>query len=466
MKLLMILTCLLAVAVAADEEDKPRKSLADRLTTENAPEVNGDDGRPATFLIRKPVDLELPASDVAKVCEPPKVGVDMSNISLSSDMSNIAFCQRPDDQCAFLDDKEQIAWTSLTPGLEPKTPGKTVVKNFKEATDYCKSLEWAGYSDWRLPSFTEVIHYADRLRRLQGNFPHFGHNLAFVWTTGFPNSEDLLETVYDPMKRWAYQVQFGNKRQLGLEMKASFRCIRNQGESSWQDTSTVAKSTALSPCTQPGGECSFKSSTMEITMTAPLTYLTHRKAGGIYYGEARRFCASLNWNGVTGWRLPKYEEAYDAARRLLFSYSLSRDGVMESFDGNFWVRRPWRSDDIFANPNQVVIFRHRYQCNLASGSCRRVDQVIDRWQLTHNTPEPPRGQVVCVRPLGGNNEPDEKDDDNDLPVQEAPVIIDGGSSPYPSYSPRTINSSGYHSSSPLWSSGPGAVHLNANGRLR
>ncbi len=39
---------------------------------------------------------------------------------------------------------------------------KTTEKTWKEAIEYCESLNFAGYSDWRLPNKNELLSIVDR----------------------------------------------------------------------------------------------------------------------------------------------------------------------------------------------------------------------------------------------------------------------------------------------------------------
>lgn len=344
---------------------------------------------------------ELPLDSVQLSRPIPDEVQGLKNISLNSTGNNAAFCLDGDDQCAFMEPKSGITFSSLAPGVEASRPDRIVQKNFEDSRAYCEDLDWAGSTDWRLPSYRELDYLTSYLVAAVGRFISLGGNRPFLWTAGYPNHDNQEGILFDEKKGWIFSPHDKSRRHFGKERTASFRCVRNDGEKLWSDVSTLEGSKELAQCNAPGRECTFKATQFDLRVTAPLTYrLKSLKSEGVYQSEAKSFCEGLTWNGVRGWRLPSYEEGHAIGHSLFLGFNLSRDAVVDLPVGDFWVTPPLKDDrtSVISNsPYQVLEFQG-YYCNLETGSC---DRKVQTGRLNYGPydvrPDLPRGKVICVQ---------------------------------------------------------------------
>ncbi len=325
----------------------------------------------------------------------------IENASLNADGSAAAFCNQPDDQCAFRDSATGISVSALAMGREPSRPGRLVLDTFEDAQKYCAEHTWAGYHGWRLASYNESVYLADREQLIFEKFPYFGGNNAFFWTSGFPNAFGRIAAVYAPTKSWTIHVETGRSQQLPKTSKATFRCVRNDASKLWDDISLSSDGKKRVACTTPGNYCIFRLRSTELSYTSPRTMDWERDGRGVEYEEAKNYCEKLDLAGDTGWRLATYEEAYLAGTSLYYSFSLSRDGIPLQPTGEFWVSPP-RVDDEPLPLNQYDTSRFvsfkGYVCDFERKRCRRLVEtdVTYRGPYQHH-PALPRAGIVCVK---------------------------------------------------------------------
>lgn len=107
--------------------------------------------------------------------------------------------------------KTNLMWTKVI----PTTPDN---KNWQDAYDYCSSLSYAGYSDWRLPEVYELSLLLDKKNNhpaLPDDHPFTGEVNSYFWSrTGYIDSEysktqDCAWCVY------IYTGEVSNDNKLG-----------------------------------------------------------------------------------------------------------------------------------------------------------------------------------------------------------------------------------------------------------
>ncbi len=389
-------------AVLELQEGKSNEMTAE-LGQTTVEKESGDDGAPKMhFLTRGEVYQELTYEVVGKHVAPPRDVAGMHNVSLNEDGSNASFCLDPADQCTFKEENTGISITGLTPGMEPSTPERMVQKNFSESSEYCSELNWGGYDDWRMPGLRETLFLERRLNAISEAFPYFGSSNVFLWTTGFP--QVVVPGSEELDKHRVVNVATDDSRNLSLQMKSSFRCLRSEGELLWKDWSTKWGTRERVPCDRPGVQCAFKSNQVgPVIVSAPQTvYLQRGDERGIFYDEAVGYCAALNWNGLTGWRIPSYTEGRRIARAQFFGYALGRDGLLEAARGKFWVAPPYKDDYpiIEFNPSYQQIRFTVFRCDFAENKCER-DYAVDGTGAYAAKSLSPRGEVICVHDTKG-----------------------------------------------------------------
>jgi hypothetical protein len=106
--------------------------------------------------------------------------------------------------------------------LDAYSSGDSVdkVQNFEGAIGYCEALVLDGYSDWRLPNFTELYLLADRnvsQPSIDATFDNTPIGKYWSSTTSADQST----------QGWVVDFLHGNSELLEKESSAYVRCIRN-----------------------------------------------------------------------------------------------------------------------------------------------------------------------------------------------------------------------------------------------
>jgi tetratricopeptide (TPR) repeat protein len=116
-----------------------------------------------------------------------------------------------------------LTWTDSTTGLmwTNKENGGDV--NWQQATDYCKNLQLAGHTDWRLPTIDELQGIYDRNANVGG--AHVKGNLQvsrFQWSSS-PGKASVEE--------WSFAFFSGTRHSLRLGQGwLRSLCVRRSGE--------------------------------------------------------------------------------------------------------------------------------------------------------------------------------------------------------------------------------------------
>jgi len=106
--------------------------------------------------------------------------------------------------------------------LDAYSAGDSVdkVQNFEGALEYCEALVLDGYSDWRLPNFTELYLLAER----NVSQPSIDATFDNTPTGKYWSSTTSAD---QPTQGWVVDFLHGNSELLDKSSSAYVRCIRN-----------------------------------------------------------------------------------------------------------------------------------------------------------------------------------------------------------------------------------------------
>ncbi len=99
---------------------------------------------------------------------------------------------------------------------------KTLTKTWKEAIEYCESLNFAGYSDWRLPNKNELLSIVDRSKyssAINGVFKNFN-------TASRINYWSSTSFASNPSNAWRVVFNFGYADYVDKSVSNYVRCVR------------------------------------------------------------------------------------------------------------------------------------------------------------------------------------------------------------------------------------------------
>lgn len=279
-------------------------------------------------------------------------------------------CSYRTDQCVFRDRRRgPIFWSEISPAEPSESEGISLEK----AKQACSGLKkWGGFSDWRLPSFSELYDIIGRIEKIVHAYPWFGqNNSVFLWSATSPQESSWW--MLDPLpKDRGYAISLGQEQDREFEISAlnSYRCVRDDYASFWlwdsiapSTPATVAKTAVdkaapkhLSDCSQPGGPCYVQSKRSGFFWTGASPNFVpdygsrrrHDDLGYVSRRKAERTCQALNWGGKKGWRLPTPDDIIEAHADGLFGWSLKHE-KFGALVHSFWVKDEDGDPNVFDN---------------------------------------------------------------------------------------------------------------------
>jgi serine/threonine-protein kinase len=196
-------------------------------------------------------------------------------------------------------DADALVWTDPATGLTwaKKDNGSDV--NFKQATDYCRNLQLAGHSDWRLPAIGELQDIYDPKANVGGYQVKGNLQLSgWHWSSSLGNASG---------EAWRFFFYEGGVRAsgpFGLSHNVRALCVRGSTAERSNQTPNPAP---VIPASTPGGG----SQTNELTWTDPATGLMWAKkdnGSNVTWQQATAYCQNLQLAGHSDWRLPTIDE--------------------------------------------------------------------------------------------------------------------------------------------------------------
>jgi hypothetical protein len=183
-------------------------------------------------------------------------------------------------------------------------------KTWKEALSYCENLEYAGYTDWRLPNkneFATLIDYSKTGESVMSSFPGmeaevFITSTSFysrVWTGNMymwrsdPWRVDMADgTVFVPGSEAGGEIEPGDE----TEPVFSVRCVRSDIDAAPADgIPECDPKIGYAPCKDPDNDIIWSSRVMF-------------SSDSVSIENAAKGCRELSSNGSKQWRLPTIDE--------------------------------------------------------------------------------------------------------------------------------------------------------------
>ena len=284
---------------------------------------------------------------------------------------NYASITRSGDEMVF-DSSTNLYWQ--------KDSGKA--ETWKEALNYCENLEYAGFSDWRLPNKNELVTLIDhsKIATVSGNSNSSSIPGEGVYTTKSAepkalSAESGIPSSFPGMKadvfwsstsageyKWVVDMTdgtaytFNGKTAGGFyimrhsELPISVRCVRSKLDE--KADFPACNESGVAPCQAADGTIWSSVIYPEIFVDFDKSYISSyddydddgsecyncrsntRSVDMIYTWDVAEMCRSLREKGSNKWRLPTLDEI----RSIVTSENLKKDGncgvTNECFDGS------------------------------------------------------------------------------------------------------------------------------------
>ena len=268
---------------------------------------------------------------------------------------NYASITRSGDEMVF-DSSTNLYWQ--------KDSGKA--ETWKEALNYCENLEYAGFSDWRLPNKNELVTLIDysKIVPVSGNSSAISSGLDYITKSVEPkalSTEPGIPSSFPGMKadvfwsstsageyKWVVDMTdgtaytFNGKTAGGFyimrhsELPISVRCVRSKLDE--KTDFPACNESGVAPCQAADGTIWSSVIYPEIFVDFDKSYISSyddydydgcyncrsntRSVDMIYTLDVAAMCRSLKEKGSNKWRLPTLDEI----RSIVTSENLKKDG--------------------------------------------------------------------------------------------------------------------------------------------
>ncbi len=228
-----------------------------------------------------------------------------------------------------------------------------------EAFDYCDNLNYAGHSDWRLPSIKELMTLIEYNRewRLPLEFSDSGWQNG-VWSgTDDPADQEkaFYSDGYGVSKledlNYGYEIEYRTK----TNTNHSYICVRGSGLSEGSFEEIDAKG--------DGTEIVIKDSTTNLYWQKTPVHKNWR--------QAFTYCENLVYGGYDDWRLPNINELYSIADYTLYDPAVSPFFEIDGWDQSSTTMSSW--NEIYYAINFVSGLAYNTQKSDNSVHCVRSD---------------------------------------------------------------------------------------------
>ena len=186
-------------------------------------------------------------------------------------------------------------------------------KRWQEASDYCRNLIYAGYSDWYLPNVFELASLIDE-----------SQSKPALDAAAFPDVKDLqhydfwtstLFPVYPHVDMYSIDFSYGLISPYPKDRRFYARCVRSEKPDEFQGDDE----TRFAEYTNEGVVVGDSVTGLVWQKEAPDTLMSWSMALG--------YCESLDYGGYTDWRLPDRNELLSIINYSRYNPSSSLPGL-------------------------------------------------------------------------------------------------------------------------------------------
>ena len=202
---------------------------------------------------------------------------------------------------ASVEEAAKLTWTDPVTGLTwtKKDNGGDVT--WQQATDYCRNLQLAGHSGWRLATIDELQGIYDPNANVNGH-DHVKGNLqlsGWEWSSTQYN-------VNASRGAWAFGFSIFGQHPFFLDDLRDDRALCVRGSAN-QSGSSAVKPASVVPATIRGGGAESEA----LTWTDPATRMMWTKkdnGSDVTWQQATNYCRKLQLVGQSNWRLATIDE--------------------------------------------------------------------------------------------------------------------------------------------------------------
>jgi hypothetical protein len=229
-----------------------------------------------------------------------------------------ASSQQPiDDRDSVQETQARDYWIDPSTGLMWTGKDNGADMNWRKATEYCKNLQLAGYSDWRLPSIEELEGIHQRNAKAPGEVPKSHKREAFFYTfeikgniflTGNPWSASRIDDdpSHPPEFGWFVYFNEGSRIYEKLSDSHSKRalCVRSSG------VVPTARSIAGVQTTVDSKRLAdeIEARRYWVDPSTGLMWAWRDNGEDVTWGKAMKYCRDSRLAGYSDWRLPNLAE--------------------------------------------------------------------------------------------------------------------------------------------------------------
>jgi len=216
--------------------------------------------------------------------------------------------------------EDQKTVIDLNTGLEWQQTVQNTTYTWEDANNYCRELNYAGKSGWRLPTRKEFYSIIDNSRTNPPTDPKYFNDTRKFWTSKAYAQENSTSLWY---------LDFSNGTSGVDKTKKYVRCVRG----------TELPGAVLVPSTVDGND-------IITDTTSGLVWQDIRGESNYTWLAALEYCKNLTYAGFSDWRLPNLNE--------LFSL-INDDKVSPASDLTNVAKMPfWTSTSSMTNMSEAL----------------------------------------------------------------------------------------------------------------
>ncbi len=203
--------------------------------------------------------------------------------------------------------------------------GDSNLKTWKASVDYCSNLDFAGSTNWRLPTIDELVYIADKSKSSPSidssfNYIYNAYNYYYsYWSSTPTNNAYLSEGAWvvsfyngDDNTRWTSEYDI-----------ASIRCVTGEQVVSKSDRFT--RDNIIQIVTDSQTNLQWQDDNAVTSENNKRTW-----------GDALNYCKELTLGSRDDWRLPNFHELYSVADRSKFNPAIYDNSFLNTLSIGYW----------------------------------------------------------------------------------------------------------------------------------